>query len=160
MDHFTILHYQTHPHSYSLILGFLDKREAHEMLLRCQPGTFIVRFTESEPGGVSIVWVKSKCVVCRVDVCLPLFSHPSCIINIHPPLDNIEKQVYDLAPWNRSSLQGMRSFADRYRSPLNCHHAVYTTAICCRVRDLTHLFMLYPNIQKDEAFGSYYTVQG
>ena len=35
------------------------------MLLRCQPGTFIVRFTESEPGGVSIVWVKSKylCVV-------------------------------------------------------------------------------------------------
>ena len=39
---------------YSLILDFLDKQEAHEML-RCQPGTFIVRFTESEPGGVSIV---------------------------------------------------------------------------------------------------------
>ncbi|XP_065883114.1 signal transducer and activator of transcription 5B-like [Dysidea avara] len=96
----------------NLILGFLDKREAHEMLLRCQPGTFIVRFTESEPGGVSIVWVKS----------------------------NIEKQVYDLAPWNRSHLQGMRSFADR-------------------VRDLNHLFLLYPNIQKDEAFGAYYTVQ-
>ena len=36
------------------------------MLLRCQPGTFIVRFTESEPGGVSIVWVKSKCL------CLPV----------------------------------------------------------------------------------------
>ena len=61
---------------YSLILGFLDKREAHEMLLRCQPGTFIVRFTESEPGGVSIVWVKSKCFllavcpsVCGMSIC-------------------------------------------------------------------------------------------
>ena len=42
--------------AYSLIL---DKQEAHEMLLRCQPGTFTVRFTESEAGGVSIVWVKS-----------------------------------------------------------------------------------------------------
>ena len=57
---------------YSLILGFLDKREAHEMLLRCQPGTFIVRFTESEPGGVSIVWVKSKylCLVVCPSVCM------------------------------------------------------------------------------------------
>ena len=55
---------------YSLILGFLDKREAHKMLLRCQPGTFIVRFTESEPGGVSIVWVKSKylCVVRQTSI--------------------------------------------------------------------------------------------
>ena len=35
-----------------------------------------------------------------------------------------------------------------------------STFLLHRVRDLTHLFMLYPNIQKDEAFGSYYTVQG
>lgn len=61
---------------YSLIMGFLDKREAHEMLLRCQPGTFIVRFTESEPGGVSIVWVKSKSVC--LCVCTHVCLHERC----------------------------------------------------------------------------------
>ena len=125
---------------YSLILGFLDKREAHEMLLRCQPGTFIVRFTESEPGGVSIVWVKSKCgcMLCSLSMICHYQYLPACLsvsaclsavsiamsVNIHStytpqyiviitPPGSIEKQVYDLAPWNRSSLQGMRSFADR-----------------------------------------------
>lgn len=100
------------------------------MLLRCQPGTFIVRFTESEPGGVSIVWVKSKCgcMLCSLSmiyhsVCLSAVSiamsvnihstyTPQYVVIITPP-GSIEKQVYDLAPWNRSSLQGMRSFADR-----------------------------------------------
>ena len=57
------------------------------MLLRCQPGTFIVRFTESEPGGVSIVWVKSKCVfcvfvvlcVCCVHVCVCVCVLCACV---------------------------------------------------------------------------------
>ena len=69
LPYYNALHTSSDTHiPYSLILGFLDKREAHEMLLRCQPGTFIVRFTESEPGGVSIVWVKSKylCVVRQI----------------------------------------------------------------------------------------------
>lgn len=116
------------------------------MLLRCQPGTFIVRFTESEPGGVSIVWVKSKSVCSWVTI--------TCVTRSP---GNIEKQVYDLAPWNRGHLQGMRSFADRYPNSLLQY---YLPSLVSRVRDLNHLFLLYPNIQKDEAFGAYYTVQG
>ena len=60
------------------------------MLLKCQPGTFIVRFTESEPGGVSIVWVKSKCiccVVCRsvVNVATFVNIHSASTCHHYPP---------------------------------------------------------------------------
>jgi len=41
------------------------------MLLRCQPGAFIVLFTESEPGGVSIA-MSEDCHV-RVCLCAPVY---------------------------------------------------------------------------------------
>lgn len=38
------------------IVGFIDKRKAIETLQHCQTGTFLVRFSESEPGGICIFW--------------------------------------------------------------------------------------------------------
>lgn len=49
-------------------------------------------------------------------------------------------EVYDVAPWTNAHLQ-MRKFSDR-------------------LKDLEELGQLYPNIDKNEAFGQYYTNDG
>ena len=67
----------------------MQKLEAEKMLLSCMPGTFLIRFSEGDPGGVSVAWMSEG------DVMNP---HPS---------------VLSLAPWNKHDLS-MRSFADRY----------------------------------------------
>lgn len=39
------------------ILGFVRKKQAEEMLANCAFGTFLMRFSDSELGGVTIAWV-------------------------------------------------------------------------------------------------------
>ncbi|XP_015116346.1 signal transducer and activator of transcription 5B [Diachasma alloeum] len=39
------------------ILGFVRKKQAEEMLASCPSGTFLMRFSDSELGGVTIAWV-------------------------------------------------------------------------------------------------------
>lgn len=38
------------PWTNGLIIGFINKRQAEEMLLKCTPGTFLLRFSDSELG--------------------------------------------------------------------------------------------------------------
>ncbi|XP_022114072.1 signal transducer and activator of transcription 5B isoform X2 [Pieris rapae] len=40
-----------------LIMGFIQKKQAEEMLAKCPPGTFLLRFSDSELGGITIAWV-------------------------------------------------------------------------------------------------------
>lgn len=40
-----------------LIMGFIQKKQAEEMLSKCPPGTFLLRFSDSELGGITIAWV-------------------------------------------------------------------------------------------------------
>lgn len=49
-------------------------------------------------------------------------------------------EVYDVAPWTNTHLQ-MRKFSDR-------------------LKDLEELVYLYPQIDKNDAFGQYYTNDG
>uniref|UniRef100_A0A0V0G7K5 Signal transducer and activator of transcription n=1 Tax=Triatoma dimidiata TaxID=72491 RepID=A0A0V0G7K5_TRIDM len=39
------------------ILGFVRKKQAEEMLSTCANGTFLLRFSDSELGGVTIAWI-------------------------------------------------------------------------------------------------------
>lgn len=39
------------------ILGFLNKQQAQDMLLSKPNGTFLLRFSDSEIGGITIAWV-------------------------------------------------------------------------------------------------------
>lgn len=41
-------------------MGFVKKRQAEELLATCAPGTFILRFSDSELGGITIAWTSSK----------------------------------------------------------------------------------------------------
>ena len=40
-----------------LIHGFVSKQQAQEWLMRSQSGTFLLRFSDSELGGITIAWV-------------------------------------------------------------------------------------------------------
>ncbi|XP_044727271.1 signal transducer and activator of transcription 5B [Chrysoperla carnea] len=48
------------PWTDGLIHGFVRKKQAEEMLASCQNGTFLLRFSDSELGGVTIAWVSDK----------------------------------------------------------------------------------------------------
>ena len=39
------------------ILGFVDKKVAEDMLINCPVGSFLIRFSDSKLGGVSIAYV-------------------------------------------------------------------------------------------------------
>ncbi|KAF5306526.1 hypothetical protein FQR65_LT18544 [Abscondita terminalis] len=47
-------------YSCSTILGFIRKRQAEEMLQSRANGTFLLRFSDSELGGVTIAWVSEN----------------------------------------------------------------------------------------------------
>ena len=39
------------------ILGFVGRTQAEEMLAATSAGTFLLRFSDSELGGITIAWV-------------------------------------------------------------------------------------------------------
>lgn len=43
--------------NFRAIMGFIRKKQAEEMLSACPGGTFLLRFSDSELGGVTIAWV-------------------------------------------------------------------------------------------------------
>lgn len=44
----------------SAILGFMRKKQAEELLSNCPNGNFLLRFSDSELGGVTIAWVSGN----------------------------------------------------------------------------------------------------
>ena len=56
------------------VAGFVSKQEAHARLRGCNPGTFILRFSDSELGGVSVAYVSmietgESCVYLNTNKC-------------------------------------------------------------------------------------------
>uniref|UniRef100_A0A336KNR7 Signal transducer and transcription activator n=2 Tax=Culicoides sonorensis TaxID=179676 RepID=A0A336KNR7_CULSO len=45
------------PWSDNSVIGFIHKRTSEELLLKCTRGTFLLRFSDSELGGITIAWV-------------------------------------------------------------------------------------------------------
>ena len=41
----------------STIIGFVGRKQTEDMLKQCSRGTFLLRFSDSELGGVTIAWV-------------------------------------------------------------------------------------------------------
>ncbi|KAL3836539.1 hypothetical protein ACJMK2_021963 [Sinanodonta woodiana] len=70
-----------------LILGFVGKQQSQDQLLRKQVGTFLLRYSDSELGGITIAWVA---------------------------VDNGERQAWNLAPFTSKDFN-IRSLADRIK---------------------------------------------
>lgn len=43
-------------YTYRAIMGFIRKSDAEEMLTRYATGTFLLRFSDSELGGLTVAW--------------------------------------------------------------------------------------------------------
>ena len=52
-----------------LIEGFIDKNEAHTKLAQCVPGTFLMRFSDSGIGGISIAYTRNVDTIVGSEVC-------------------------------------------------------------------------------------------
>ena len=60
----------------------MQKTDAEKMLLQCASGTFLIRFSEGEPGGISVAWVTGEGD--NVPVILLCYSLCNmCICNMH-----------------------------------------------------------------------------
>ncbi|XP_048237971.1 signal transducer and activator of transcription 5A-like [Haliotis rufescens] len=90
------------------IIGFISKFQAQEWLLTKTNGTFLLRYSDSEMGGITIAWVA----------------------------DNGKLEVWNLAPFTSKDFS-IRGLADR-------------------IKDLSNLAYLYPDIPKNQAFSKYY----
>lgn len=117
---------------FSAILGFVRKRQAEEMLQNCANGTFLLRFSDSELGGVTIAWVSGT---------LPSRQLQYNFHTTKGEERNVcfteNAEVFMLLPFTSKDF-AIRSLADR-------------------IADLSHLVNLYPDIPKDIAFTKYYT---
>ena len=106
----------------------MSRQEAEEFLKASEVGTFLIRFSDSELGGVTVAW--SSCEYKN-----SLYLVLKCTISVNETSQ--EKEVAMLQPFTRKDLM-IRSLPDRIH---DCHQMIN----------------LYPNIPKDQAFGKYYS---
>lgn len=121
--------------SANCIYGFTGKKSCIDLLLgsaQHKPapiGTFLLRFSETALGGITIAWV----------------SNPSNSV----PDENVQI-LRQNSPTNSSGniLMHVKPFSSKDLS---------TRSLADRIKDLDDLKYLYPNIPKDDAFQQYYS---
>ena len=111
------------------LLGFVSRQEAEEFLKSSDVGTFLIRFSDSELGGVTVAWSS----------CKQQLNFSNSFFNFCNSVNETtqDKEVAMLQPFTRKDLM-IRSLPDRIH---DCHQMIN----------------LYPNIPKDQAFGKYYS---
>ncbi|XP_023331191.1 signal transducer and activator of transcription 5B [Eurytemora carolleeae] len=77
------------------LLGFVSRQQAEDYLQASEPGTFLIRFSDSELGGVTVAWMSLN-------------------------EDTNQKEVSMLQPYTRKDLM-IRSLADRIH---DCHQMI------------------------------------
>lgn len=61
-------------------MGFIRKKQAEELLSTCANGVFLLRFSDSELGGVTIAWVGGL----YAEVCCSLSFDAQSLFGIVP----------------------------------------------------------------------------
>ncbi|XP_030588734.1 signal transducer and activator of transcription 6 isoform X1 [Archocentrus centrarchus] len=99
--------------SEGLIFGFIGKQHLHLILKDRPNGTFLLRFSDSEIGGITIAYVS--------------------------PSENGGQKIQNIQPFSKRDLE-IRGLGDR-------------------IRDIEHITYLYPEYNKRDVFGKFYTVE-
>ncbi|XP_014225592.1 signal transducer and activator of transcription 5B isoform X2 [Trichogramma pretiosum] len=73
------------------ILGFVRKKQAEEMLSNCSSGTFLMRFSDSELGGVTIAWVGENAEVFMLQ---PFTSKDFAIRSLADRISDLQYLMY------------------------------------------------------------------
>lgn len=121
------------------IFGFVGKKGCVDLLLGsayAEPapiGTFLLRFSETELGGITIAWVSSS----DLSTMMPSLEDRVQISSRNSPTNTSQNIVMHLEPFYAKDL--------------------ITRPLADRIRDLNNLIYLYPTIPKDDAFEAYYT---
>ncbi|XP_031639934.1 signal transducer and transcription activator-like [Contarinia nasturtii] len=74
-----------------LIEGFVSKSKAEKMLLDCQPGTFLFRFSDTELGGISVAWVEENDGMLEVKHLAPFINRDFENNDKRPNKENVRK---------------------------------------------------------------------
>ena len=127
---------------YRLLLGFISRQEAEDFLHKSENGTFLIRFSDSELGGVTVAWITvnetgiiymnnapNNLVGCVIQKRNYLFTTISYVFTG-------QREVAMLQPFTRKDLM-IRSLPDR-------------------LKDCPQMMTLFPNKPKDQVFGSFY----
>ena len=122
----------------SAIHGFISRQETEECLHKSENGTFLIRFSDTELGGVTVAWITG---VYNTYVCSNELVR---VTELSPSLSSVndgtgQRQVAMLQPYSRKDLM-IRSLSDR-------------------INDYVQMSFLYPNIRKEVAFGKYLSQQ-
>ncbi|KAF4524812.1 hypothetical protein B566_EDAN014047 [Ephemera danica] len=73
------------------ILGFVRKKQAEETLATCANGTFLLRYSDSELGGVTIAWVTNQSEVFMIQ---PFTSKDFAIRSLADRISDLSHLVY------------------------------------------------------------------
>lgn len=79
-----------------LIVGFIRKDRAEALLSNCQSGTFLLRFSDSILGGITIAWVEQRVVNCAPSIvnCAPFEHKALCVRSISDRINDLDQCVY------------------------------------------------------------------
>ena len=106
----------------------MSKRDAELWLLQCEPGTFLLRFSNTQIGGLSVAWVsnitdgrggtKEAHAVSLAAVALTVADGRArgmgSSADSSAPASATAKRVWHLQPWFAKDFV-IRSISDRYR---------------------------------------------
>ncbi|XP_076677869.1 signal transducer and transcription activator Stat92E isoform X2 [Andrena cerasifolii] len=73
------------------ILGFVRKKQTEEMLANCASGTFLMRFSDSELGGITIAWVGDQTEVFMLQ---PFTSKDFAIRSLADRVSDLQHLLY------------------------------------------------------------------
>ncbi|XP_014484889.1 PREDICTED: signal transducer and activator of transcription 5B isoform X2 [Dinoponera quadriceps] len=105
------------PWSDGVILGFVRKKQAEEMLANCTPGTFLMRFSDSELGGITIAWVADQTEVFMLQ---PFTSKDFAIRCLADRVNDLQYLLYLFPDFTKD-----QAFS-KYYTPFNDNQATST----------------------------------
>lgn len=101
------------------VLGFVDKKVSEEMIKNCPAGTFLLRFSDSELGGVSISFVNQyEDSLCQTEVLMtsPFTSKDLSIRGLADRIHDLKNLTHLLVPGS-NPIPKDQKFARHYSPP-------------------------------------------
>ncbi|XP_028967482.1 signal transducer and activator of transcription 5A [Galendromus occidentalis] len=103
------------------VWGFIGRREAEEMLLKKAVGTFLLRFSDSELGGVTIAWVNENEGLKEILMIQPFSAKDFQIRSLADRVSDLQNLLY-LYP----DIPRDQAFQKYYTSSLDISHGATT----------------------------------
>lgn len=152
------------------IFGFINKYGCDDLLLtKSHPsfsiegapvGTFLLRYSESELGGITVAWVpdiEHQISIEQLQHQSKMEESPTGEFNYYAPNLRCMYQRKDSSSASATSTPTPSPTLKLMHLQPFTSKDLITRSLADRIGDLENLIYLYPDIPKDEAFADYYT---